>query len=193
MQQISEYINNFEPDNENGRHISERLPQAVVREIEKEKGIDEVDALFSRICESSVSPNERARREGRIEIEELKKKLLKLWAQATGNWYTDFSTFTDDTEPFAGGTDSKEVFVSKDGQHVIKLSHGKPFKKRWRPDIDNIPLFSYFFLDAAYEILGYGEYDGEFVRILRQPFLCAGQFLLKKRTELRQKLYKHSI
>ena len=168
LQQINDYINDVTPNNPYGRRLSERLPQRVGRRVESEKGISAVDALFSRISESSVRPNERTRSEGRRKIEEQKKELLKLWAQATGHWHTDLSAFTDDIEPIGSGTDS-DVYSSKDGRYVIKASKGKPIGKRFRPDIDNIPLFNSLFPHMAYEILGYGEIDGNFVRILRQP------------------------
>ncbi|MCC8176744.1 MAG: hypothetical protein LIO91_10015, partial [Bacteroidales bacterium] len=50
-------------------------------------------------------------------------------------------------------------------------SKGKPEGKRFRPDVDNVPLFNQVFHDSAYEILGYGEVDGKFGRILRQPLV----------------------
>ncbi len=61
--------------------------------------------------------------------------------------------------------------MSKDGKNVIKVSKGKTSAKRFAPDIDNIPLFNYLFPNTGYEILGYGEFDGKFARILRQPFV----------------------
>ena len=170
LQTINNYINDVTPDNEFGRHISERLPQRVVRNVEKKKGIAAVDALFSRVSESAVRPNERTRSEGRRAIERRKNELLKQWAIATGNWHTDIKDFTDDTEPIDHGTDS-DVYMARDGQHVIKFSKGKPSGKRFRPDVDNVPLFNSLFHDTAYEILGYGEKDGKFVRILQQPFV----------------------
>lgn len=170
LQDINNYINDVTPNNEFGRHISERLPQRVVRNVEKKKGIEAVDTLFSRVCESAVRPNERTRSEGRRAIERRKNELLKQWAIATGNWHTNIKDFTDDTEPIGHGTDS-DVYMARDGQHVIKFSKGKPSGKRFRPDVDNIPLFNSLFPDTAYEILGYGEKDGKFVRILQQPFV----------------------
>lgn len=168
LQAIDEYINEATPNNPHGRRVSERLPQRARRAVETAGGLAAVDALFSRISESAVRPHERTRTEGRRKIEERKKELLRQWAQATGNWHTDLSAFTDDTEPIGSGTDS-DVYSSKDGRYVIKASKGKPSGKRFRPDIDNIPLFNSIFTDSPYEILGYGEIDGKFVRILRQP------------------------
>ncbi len=43
--------------------------------------------------------------------------------------------------------------------------------KRFRPDMDKVALFNYVFPDSRYEILGYGEIDGKFVRFLRQPIV----------------------
>ena len=59
--------------------------------------------------------------------------------------------------------------MSDDDGYVVKLSKGKPFGKRFRPDIDNIPLFNYLFPNSAYRILGYGNFGNGFVRILEQP------------------------
>lgn len=86
----------------------------------KSKGA--IDLLFSRICESAVPASRCFSEEGRRAIEERKKKALKGWAIATGNWHTDLSAFTDDKEPFAQGTDSK-VYTSKDGgdEKISKL------------------------------------------------------------------------
>ncbi len=63
------------------------------------------------------------------------------------------------------------MYLSKDGKSVIKLSKGKPDAKRFRPDIDNIPLFNYVFRNSPYRIVGYGNFGNGFVRILQQPFV----------------------
>ena len=170
LQAINDYINDVTPLNPYGRRLSERLPQRVERKMYARERTGAVDALFSRICEGAVRPHERTRAEGRRAIEEKKKELLEQWAKATGNWHTDLSEFTDSKEPIGGGTDS-DVYLSKDGTHVIKLSKGKPQSKRFRPDIDNIPLFNYLFPNSAYRILGYGDFGNGFVRILEQPFV----------------------
>lgn len=168
MQQIKKYINDVTPRNPFGNRISQRIPQEVERGVYGGKTTDAIDLLFSRISESAVPAPRRSSEEGRREIEERKKEALKGWAIATGNWHTDLSAFTDDKEPFAQGTDSK-VYTSKDGGYVIKASKGKPYGKRFRADIDNVALFNHIFPNSKYDILGYGEIDGNFVRILRQP------------------------
>lgn len=168
LQQINDYINDVTPRNPYGRRLSERLPQRVERAMYERARENALDALFSRISESAVRPHERTRASGRRAVEERKKELLKQWAIATGNWHTDLSDFTDSTEPIGSGTDS-DVYPSKDGAHVIKFSKGKPQGKRFRPDIDNIPLFNYLFPNSAYRILGYGNFGNGFVRILEQP------------------------
>ena len=168
LQKINDYIDDVTPKNPYGRRISQRLPQAVERSLHEGARANAVDALFSRISERAVSKNERFSEEGRRKIEERKKELLKEWAIASGNWHTDISDFVADGTLIDQGTDSK-VYLSKDGNHVIKLSKGKPYGKRFRPDIDNIPLFNLIFPNSAYTILGYGEIDGDFVRILKQP------------------------
>lgn len=170
LSQIDKFIEDATPANPFGRRISQRLPQRMERALREGARTNAVDALFSRISESAVPANERFSEAGRRAIEERKKELLKGWAIATGNWHTDLKEFTDDTEPIGEGKDSK-VYSSKDGRFVIKASKGKPFGKRFRPDIDNIALFNDVFRDTRYEILGYGEIDGEFVRILQQPIV----------------------
>ena len=140
LQKINQYIDETTPRNPYGRRLSQRLPQRVEREMYENQRENAVDALYSRISESSVPANGRFSESGRREIESRKKEALKGWAIATGNWHTDLSAFTNQTEPIGVGTDSK-VYISKDGQHVIKASKGKPYSKRFRPDIDNIPLF----------------------------------------------------
>ena len=129
-----------------------------------------IDALFSRISESSVPANERTRPEAKRRIEEKKKELLKGWAIASGNWHTDVRDFVDDTKQIGSGKDS-EVYHSKDGKSVIKVSKGKDNLKRFRPDMDNVALFNSVFPGSKYQILGYGEIDGKFVRFLRQPIV----------------------
>ena len=131
---------------------------------------NEADALFTRISESAVGDagtklaRNRSEREG---AKEIKKGLLKGWAIATGNWHTGIHDFTNDSEPVAQGRDST-VYKSKDGRHVIKFSKGKS-DKRFSTDIDAGNLFSFVFPNTAYDILGYGEIDGNFVTILQQP------------------------
>ena len=174
LAQIDKFIEDATPANPFGRRISQRLPQRMERALRQGARTNAVDALFSRISESAVPANERFSEAGRREIEERKKELLKGWAIATGNWHTDLKEFTDDTEPIGEGKDSK-VYSSKDGRYVIKASKGKPYGKRFRPDIDNIALFNDVFRDTRYEILGYGEIDGEFVRILQQPIVDFAQ------------------
>lgn len=174
LAQIDKFIEDATPLNPFGRRISQRLPQRMERALRQGARTNAVDALFSRISESAVPANERFSEAGRREIEERKKELLKGWAIATGNWYTDLKEFTDDTEPIGEGKDSK-VYSSKDGRYVIKASKGKPYGKRFRPDIDNIALFNDVFRNSRYEILGYGEIDGEFVRILQQPIVDFAQ------------------
>ena len=174
LQQIEKYINDVTPRNPFGRRISQRVPQKVERSVYGGKSKGAVDLLFSRICESSVAASRRNSEEGRREIEERKKEALKGWAIATGNWHTDLSEFTNDKEPFAQGADSK-VYTSKYGGYVIKASKGKPYGKRFRADIDNVALFNHIFPNSKYDIVGYGEIDGNFVRILRQPFVDFSQ------------------
>lgn len=170
LQKINDYIDDATPQNPFGRRISQRLPQKLERGLHEGGRTNAVDALFSRISESAVPANERISEAGRRKAEERKKELLKGWAIATGNWHTDLSAFVDDTTPIGEGTDSK-VYLAKDGAHVIKASKGKPYGKRFRPDMDNIALFNRVFYNSRYEIVGYGEINGEFVRILKQPIV----------------------
>ena len=167
---IDNYITDVTPENPYGKRISQRVPQAVERKVYGNKRTSAVDLLFSRISESAVPASERASKEGRRRIEEKKNELLKGWAIATGNWHTDLSAFVAEETPFDSGKDS-DVYNSKEDGFVIKASKGKPVEKRFPIDLDNVPLFNFYFPNAEYEILGYGEIDGNFVRILRQPMV----------------------
>ena len=168
LQKINKFIDDATPFNPFGKRISQRLPQSLERKLREGARANAVDALFSRISESAVPASRRTSEEGRREIEERKKEALKGWAIATNNWHKDLSEFTDEKEPFGEGTDSK-VYASKEDGYVIKTSFGKPMGKRFRPDIDTVALFNRIFPNTSYEIVGYGEFDGKFARILKQP------------------------
>ena len=169
---IDEFIDKSTPNNPYERPISKRLPTRALQKMRGGERTGSVDALFSRICESAVGKDGKAlsRAERERAIEEKKKELLKKWAIATGNWHTDVSDFSDGKEPIGSGTDS-DVYLSKDGKSVIKVSKGKPYGKRFRPDVDNVALFNTGFPGSRYTIEGYGEIDGKFVRFLKQPFV----------------------
>ena len=167
---INEYIDEATPKNPYGRRISQRVPQKMERGLHEGNRTNAVDALFTRISESAVGKageKLEGNRGSRERAKEKKKELLKGWAIATGNWHTDISDFTNDKEPIARGKDS-DVYYSKDGEYVIKFSKGKD-SKRFSSDIDAANLFSFVFPNTAYDILGYGEINGEFVTILQQP------------------------
>lgn len=169
---INEYIDEATPNNPYGRRISQRVPQKMERRLHEGNRTNAIDALFTRISESAVGKageKLEGNRGSRERAKEKKKELLKGWAIATGNWHTDISDFTNDKEPVARGKDS-DVYYSKDGEYVIKFSKGKE-GNRFPSDIDAPNLFSYIFPNSAYEILGYGEIDGNFVTILRQPIV----------------------
>ena len=169
---IDEFIDKSTPNNPYERPISKRLPTRALQKMRGGERTGSVDALFSRICESAVGKDGKTlpRAERERAIEEKKKELLKKWAIATGNWHTDVSDFSDGKEPIGSGTDS-DVYLSKDGKSVIKVSKGKPYGKRFRPDVDNVALFNTVFPGSRYTIEGYGEIDGKFVRFLKQPFV----------------------
>lgn len=175
LRQINDFINDVTPNNPYGRRLSERLPQRVERKMyqgrREASGFDasKVDALFSRICESAVPANGRFGKDGRRKAETIKEKALKGWAMASGCWYTDFSTLIGNNSHIRTGHDS-EVYLSKDGNHVIKLSRGK-FDAKFPTDLDAVNLFNYVFPNTAYRIIGYGEKDGHFVKVLEQPFV----------------------
>lgn len=170
LRMIDNYISDVTPRNPYGNRISQRVPQAVERTVYGDKRTGAVDLLFGRISESAVAASERTSKAGRRAVEEKKKELLKGWAIATGNWHTDLSAFVADETPFDNGKDS-DVFYSQEDGYVIKASKGKPIEKGFPVDLDNIPLFNYYFPNTEYEILGYGEIEGAFVRILRQPLV----------------------
>ena len=169
---IDKFVDNSTPNNPYERPISKRLPTRALQKMRGGERTGSVDALFSRICESTVGKDGKTlpRAERERAIEEKKKELLKKWAIATGNWHTDVSDFSDGKEPIGSGTDS-DVYLSKDGKSVIKVSKGKPYGKRFRPDVDNVALFNTVFPGSRYTIEGYGEIDGKFVRFLKQPFV----------------------
>ena len=169
---IDEFIDKSTPNNPYERPISKRLPTRALQKMRGGERTGSIDALFSRISESAVGKDGKAlpRAERERAIEEKKKELLKKWAIATGNWHTDVSDFSDGKEPIGSGTDS-DVYLSKDGKSVIKVSKGKPYGKRFRPDVDNVALFNTVFPGSRYTIEGYGEIDGKFVRFLKQPFV----------------------
>lgn len=179
LRQLDEYISNYTPNNEYGRRISKRIPPRVERKVLKRERANIIDALYTRISESAVRQAERelaekgSRRteeETRRAVKETKQRLLKEWAVATGNWHTDISDFTNDKEPFGGGKDS-DVYISKDdSSSVVKVSKGKE-RAKFAPDFDDIALFNYVFPNSRYDIVGYGEIDGKFVRFLKQPIV----------------------
>ena len=169
---INEYIDEATPNNPYGRRISQRVPQKMERRLHDGDRTNAIDALFTRISESAVGKageKLEGNRGSRERAKEKKKELLKGWAIATGNWHTDISDFTNDKEPIARGKDS-DVYYSKDGEYVIKFSKGKE-GNRFPSDIDAPNLFGYIFPNTAYDIIGYGEIDGNFVTILRQPIV----------------------
>lgn len=169
---INEYIDEATPNNPYGRRISQRVPQKMERRLHEGNRTNAIDALFTRISESAVGKageKLEGNRGSRERAKEKKKELLKGWAIATGNWHTDISDFTNDKEPVARGKDS-DVYYSKDGEYVIKFSKGKK-GNRFPSDIDAPNLFGYIFPNTAYDIIGYGEIDGNFVTILRQPIV----------------------
>ena len=169
---IDKFVDKSTPNNPYERPISKRLPTRALQKMRGGERTGSIDALFSRISESAVGKDGKAlpRAERERAIEEKKKELLKKWAIATGNWHTDVSDFSDGKEPIGSGTDS-DVYLSKDGKSVIKVSKGKPYGKRFRPDVDNVALFNTVFPGSRYTIEGYGEIDGKFVRFLEQPIV----------------------
>ena len=169
---IDEFIDKSTPNNPYERPISKRLPARALQKMRGGERTGSIDALFSRISESAVGKDGKAlpRAERERAIEEKKKELLKKWAIATGNWHTDIADFTEQREPIGSGTDS-DVYLGKDGKSVIKVSKGKPYGKRFRPDVDNVALFNTVFPGSRYTIEGYGEVDGKFVRFLKQPIV----------------------
>lgn len=170
LQQINSFIDNATNRNRFFRPLSQRLPEKALLALSRSGRQNEVDALFSRICESAVPANGRTGPEGRRRIEEKKEECLEGWARATGNWHESIADFTSNTEPIRSGTDS-DVYLSDDGANVIKASKGKFDNKKFPSDIDQINLFNYVFPHSAYRILGYGRLNGSFVRFIEQPFV----------------------
>ena len=170
LQQIDNYIDNATNGNRFYRPLSQRLRERALLSLQGRGRTGEVDALFSRICESAVPANERTRAEGRRKIEARKEELLEGWAKATGNWHESIADFTSNTEPIGHGTDS-EVYLSDDGESVIKASKGKFDNNKFPTDIDQVALFNSVFPRSAYTILGYGRVNGKFVKYLEQQLV----------------------
>ena len=170
LQQINDYIDNATNKNRFYRPLSQRLPERALLALQGYGRTNAVDALFSRICESTVAKNGRVSAEGRRKIEAKKEELLEGWAKATGNWHESIADFTENTTPFKSGTDS-DVYLSNDGKTVIKASKGKFDNKKYPSDIDQVALFNYVFPHSAYRILGYGRLNGHFVKFLEQNFV----------------------
>ena len=170
LRKLNEYIDDATNRNRHYRPLSQRLPERALLSLSKDDRTAAVDALFSRICESTVPANGRTRAEGRRKIEARKEELLEAWANATGNWHESIADFTKEAEPIRSGTDS-DVYLSDDGTKVIKASKGKFNNRKHPSDIDQVPLFNSVFPGSAYRILGYGRLNGKFVRFLEQPFV----------------------
>ena len=170
LRKLNEYIDDATNRNRHYRPLSQRLPERALLSLSKDDRTAAVDALFSRICESTVPANGRTRAEGRRKIEARKEELLEAWANATGNWHESIADFTKEAEPIRSGTDS-DVYLSDDGTKVIKASKGKFDNRKHPSDIDQVPLFNSVFPGSAYRILGYGRLNGKFVRFLEQPFV----------------------
>lgn len=113
---IDKFVDKSTPNNPYERPISKRLPARALQKMRGGERTGSIDALFSRICESAVGKDGKALPGAEREraIEKKKKELLKKWAIATGNWYTDIADFTDQREPIGSGTDS-DVYLGKDG------------------------------------------------------------------------------
>lgn len=170
LQLIDKYIQDATPKNPYGRRISQRLPQEMERGLHEGKREAAVNALFSRISESAVSEADRASQQGKKEIETKKKELLKNWAITSGMWYDNLSDVAEiaDTNPIDEGTESK-VYASTSDNTLVKVKRGKPFGKRFRPDIDDLVLFNHVFPNTAYTIIGYGDFGEGISTIVTQP------------------------
>lgn len=170
LRQINNYIDNATNKNRFIRPLSQRLPERALAALPQGGRTSAVDALFSRICESTVPANGRTRAEARRAIETRKEELLEGWAKATGNWHESIADFTGNTAPIKSGTDS-DVYLSDDGGSVIKASKGKFDNRKFPSDIDQVNLFNAVFPHSAYRILGYGRLNGKFVRFIEQQFV----------------------
>jgi hypothetical protein len=170
LQQIDNYIDHATNRNRHYRPLSQRLRERTLLSLQKNGRTAEVDALFSRICESAVPKNGRVSAEGRRRIEAKKEELLEKWAKAAGQWHESVADFTENTTPFKSGTDS-DVYLSNDGKTVIKASRGKFDNKKYPSDIDQVALFNSIFPHSAYSIIGYGKQNGHFVKFLKQDFV----------------------
>ena len=119
LQQINDYIDHATNGNRYYRPLSQRLRKRALLPLQRSGRTNEVDALYSRVCESTVPKVERVGAEGRRRVEAKKEELLEKWAKATNNWHESVVDFTDETEPFGSGTDS-DVYLSSDGKTAHK-------------------------------------------------------------------------
>lgn len=175
LQEINDYISHATPNNPYGRRISQRLPQRVERTLYARAETDGIHALISRAAESAVPKAQRDGREGARRVEEKKKEIVRAYAKAKGIWYENIEDIPGigDLQKIGNGTDA-DVYASSDDGYVIKIKHGKPFGKRFRPDIDDIPLFNHVFRNTAYEIVGYGDFGNGVCTIVKQPSVTMG-------------------
>ena len=171
LQKIYDYVS--QPNTEiNERNISQRLPQEVERGLHARQREDGIDALFSRAAERAVPPADRKSSEGKRRIEEAKKEIVRAYAKAAGCWYEKLEDIPGigNTQIADEGKDAK-VYLSSDGESVIKVKRGKPFGKRFRADLDDISLFNHVFKNTQYEIIGYGDMSDGVSTIVRQPLV----------------------
>ena len=167
---INDYLEHVTPYNPYRQPVSRRLPERVQRSLRGGKQTNCIDALFTRISESAVGASGKTVAERRRVVKAKKEELLEGWAKATGHWHTDVSDFTNEKEPLGKGKDS-DVYLSKDGKSVIKVSKGKDEGRKFSSDPDAIVLYNAVFPSTRYKILGYGRIGGQFVRFLEQPIV----------------------
>ena len=85
LQQINDYIDHATKGNRYYRPLSQRLRKRALLPLQRSGRTNEVDALYSRVCKSTVPKVGRVSAEGRRRIEAKKEELLEKWARATGN------------------------------------------------------------------------------------------------------------
>lgn len=89
LQKLNNYVEDVTTQKTFGRLISKRLPQEVERSLHEGERTNKIDAFYSRASEEASRENGQAVKgtgDKGQRVEETKKKFLKEWALASGNW-----------------------------------------------------------------------------------------------------------
>lgn len=102
---------------------------------------------------------------------------LKKWAQEQGCWFIDSSHFGD----FFDRGSENEVYFAPDGKHIIKLNDFRYSDDNLTPFFERIEAHNHYFLDCAYELIGFAENrEGKVCAVLVQPFIAEARLATKE-------------